>query len=1208
MHARKLLPLLLIAGSALAAAPSASAQAPLPGAAPAGTPVPHELIVAFKRSAPAGRRAAAIDRVDARTIGRLRTRPTRLLRLPRGRSVAAAAERLERSPAVAFAEPNRVIRAFAPSNDPFFSEQYSLHNFGQQIGLNVTGTADADMDVPEAWDITTGSNDVIVAVPDSGLAYDSPEFASNLFVNPGESGGGRETNGLDDDGNGLVDDFRGWDFVGGDNDVRDLGLFPHGTVSASVIGARGNDGFGVAGVTQRVRILPIRVLDVNGNGNTFRATQAFDYARTMGARIVNASFGGSGFSQAQSDSIGNAPNTLFVAAAGNDGTNNDSVGSPVHPCNDTHANMLCVAATDEKDQLAGFSNFGATSVDLAAPGVGVVAAAPSYGVEFADDFETDIAGRWLSGGTNNTWARTTAASTSPTNSLTDSPGGNYANNTDSFIRTVNPVDLTGNVGCRVDFQMRLTSEGGPANFIDGLVVEAATNTAGPWTELRRFAGSTGTSFIPVDADLTSLQGQATVFLRFRFVSDASVVFDGAYVDDFVIQCLSSAYSGDELIYANGTSFSAPNVSGIGALALSLAPDLSAAQLKDALMQGVDANPASVGKTVTAGRANALGTLRRIRPGVLTGDAAAGRTVAALRGVVGARGQPTRFFFEYGPTAAYGSRTPELDAGDAAAARSVSVQVDGLRARTTYHYRLVATSGAGTTEGADRTLVTTGAADERAPAALKPVVKVDRKRRATLRFSVSEAVLFAGFVTGRAGEPKRIPGQSLAAGKRRLKLGRLRVGRYTAAFTLRDQAGNRSKPKTIQFRVRKGKGKSGKKPRTSAAAAKAAAGPASPPDWTQPIGAGGGAPGYKPPGTPAATQYDSPSHQPAVQCGPGGCVPISVSTCAGSPCLDRSGGAPTGFPLNVPMTESRKRELENAARNLEDARDRKNGSSTNASAGATAVATRHPVVAVVVSAVSIFDRYNANDLTERLKYLNRELTDRKVVPDGTPGAVPPGADILQLPDLGRPTLEPGGICGYACAKTGKLPGPPRLVPSPYTAPNKNPYFPKTPLLAPARSNGPRGAVDALGANIAAVVRLQKAFRKAVAAAEAARGDRARLDRAVLEMQIDAARIVSLLRQQAGLRKRVVKALRGSRFKVTFARAKAIQKQVAAKGLPATLAKVYRRNGVDPGAVAKAIAAAKPEDLTGDFPAAVDSRAVRKTAAETAQYYAAVANAP
>ena len=264
--------------------------------------------------------------------------------------------------------------ASSAPNDTRYGDLYGLHNTGQS-----GGTVDADIDAPEAWQVSTGSRDIIVGVVDTGIDYSHPDLAANMWVNPGEIAG----NGIDDDGNGFVDDVHGYDFANDDGDpFDDEG---HGTHVAGTIGGVGNNGLGVAGVSWEVSLMGLKFLDANGSGSTSDAVQAINYATMMrnqyaqNVRITNNSWGGGGSSNAMRQAIeaGAEADILFVAAAGNDGLNNDS--NPQFPASYTSDAVISVAATNRNDSLAGFSNYGATSVDLAAPGVGIVSTVPGNG-------------------------------------------------------------------------------------------------------------------------------------------------------------------------------------------------------------------------------------------------------------------------------------------------------------------------------------------------------------------------------------------------------------------------------------------------------------------------------------------------------------------------------------------------------------------------------------------------------------------------------------------------------------------------------------------------------------------------------------------------------------------------------------------------------------------------------------------------------------
>ncbi len=347
-----------------------------PVAAEPAASAPGELIVSFAPAANAGDRLAARVEADVDFKRSLPLRGVQLVTAGPGQSVRAAEAELERSAEVVYAEPNLIRRLQAVPNDPFFANLYGLHNTGQTVA-GFSGTPDADIDAPEAWNVTTGSAQVVAGVVDSGVDVGHPDLAASIWANSGESGAGRESNGIDDDANGLVDDWRGWDWVAGDNLPADEN--GHGTHVSGTIAASGTKGTGVTGVSQNSRVMPLRVLDAEGSGTVADLISAYRYAGAEGAQIVNASLGGSSYSQAERDAIDAAPETLFVVAAGNGGA--DQVGdnvdtAPEYPCAYAAANIVCVAASDQDDDLASFSNFGSGSVDLAAPGVNTLSTYP----------------------------------------------------------------------------------------------------------------------------------------------------------------------------------------------------------------------------------------------------------------------------------------------------------------------------------------------------------------------------------------------------------------------------------------------------------------------------------------------------------------------------------------------------------------------------------------------------------------------------------------------------------------------------------------------------------------------------------------------------------------------------------------------------------------------------------------------------------------
>ena len=338
--------------------------------------VPDELLIKFREEVPEHLRQTLVALAEGRVMRKLRLIRGARVKVP-ARRLQAALNYLRSLPEVEDAQPNYLRYADTTSNDVLFSSLWGLPRIG----------------APAAWDITTGSPDVVVAVIDSGLALTHPEFVDRVWTNAGEIAG----NGIDDDGNGYIDDVHGWDFANDDNNPNDVfdACGGHGTHTAGIVGAAGNNFIGVTGVNWNVTLMPLKALKASGGscvGTDADIIAAIEYAADQGVRISNNSYGGAGFNSLVQDAI-RASNSIFVAAAGNAGSDNDIL--PSYPASFELSNVVSVAATTELDALASFSNYGLTSVDLAAPGVGILSTVPSSG--YASKSGTSMASPHVAG-------------------------------------------------------------------------------------------------------------------------------------------------------------------------------------------------------------------------------------------------------------------------------------------------------------------------------------------------------------------------------------------------------------------------------------------------------------------------------------------------------------------------------------------------------------------------------------------------------------------------------------------------------------------------------------------------------------------------------------------------------------------------------------------------------------------------------------------
>lgn len=334
---------------------------------------PTSLIVKFANTATNADQAALLNLVGGQVIDDFGTFLPNTYHITTDLPVEEAVKLLntvgENGGDVEYAEPDYIYYLSATVNDTFYSLEWGLNNTGQNVGGD-PGIANNDIDCDLAWDVVTGSTSFVVGMADSGIRKTHEDLAPNIWTNPGEIAGNR----IDDDGNGRVDDTWGWDFYNNDNNPNDDN--GHGSHTAGTVGAKGNNARGVTGVCQTIRLAGLKIGSRTGAISVTAAANALAYCTGKGIKVSNHSWGGGSFSTTMSNAVSAARTSghMLICASGNGGTdgvgdNNDAI--PQYPANYNFDNIISVAAINNDGGLAGFSNFGATTVDLAAPGVRV---------------------------------------------------------------------------------------------------------------------------------------------------------------------------------------------------------------------------------------------------------------------------------------------------------------------------------------------------------------------------------------------------------------------------------------------------------------------------------------------------------------------------------------------------------------------------------------------------------------------------------------------------------------------------------------------------------------------------------------------------------------------------------------------------------------------------------------------------------------------
>lgn len=526
---------------------------------------------------------------------------------------------------VEYVEPNyRRYLTTISSNDTYKDTLWGLDNTGQTV-KGSAGTNDADIDAPEAWNISESSSNVIVAIVDSGVAYNHPDLQANMWDG---------SNCKDENGMALNDCNHGYDFE--DNDKTPLpDSSSHGTHVAGIIAAEKNNAKGIIGVAPTTKIMALKF------GLTVATeVKAIDFAIQNGAKIINASFGGGPYSQTEYDAINRFKTAggIYVAAAGNNSSNNDD--SHFYPSDYDLDNIISVAATDKNDEPATFSNYGATSVDVGAPGVDIYSTIVDIQtpVVLSESFDSltppEIPSNWEKTGN---WGTFDTEDDFWGNVLYGDLNRPYNNSTDSTITspTYNLSGASGYMGFFAVCDTQYATDG----WHDYMALEMSGNGT-DFTEIQRWDEAS----LDNDTDennntdgktINHLSSRIPLNLltdsfkfRFRWITDAEgtgTTGDGCNVDDIYI-FKYVVDSSEKYEYYSGTSMAAPHVVGLAALIEGYNQNLSSTQVKNIILSTGDSLPLLVGNTVSGKRINAKNALQSaIFPKVITAFTVPGQT-------------------------------------------------------------------------------------------------------------------------------------------------------------------------------------------------------------------------------------------------------------------------------------------------------------------------------------------------------------------------------------------------------------------------------------------------------------------------------------------------------------------------------------------------------------------------------------------------------
>jgi thermitase len=573
-----------------------------------------EILIKYKNTISESGRSRTLDQIYGMKLREVGGESSLVrVKLFSNQTVEAILFQLQNDPNVEYSQPNYIYHATATTpNDPSFSQQWAMNNTGQTViatttgpdvadGTSNPGTATDDMSLESAWDHITDCSSVVVAILDTGVNYNHEDLAANMW-----------------NGRSYGLSLPGINFQDNTNDPMDDN--GHGTHVAGVIGAVGNNGLGVSGICWKASLMAVKVLDATGTGSTSTIADGITWAVAHGAKVLNLSLGTTSEDPTINSAIAASAQqgALIVAAAGNNSENNNKI--PFYPCNSPSANVICVAAVDQQFNLAGFSNYGSSSVQVAAPGVNIVSTWPYSASKITDDFTT---WNFTTTTAGSGWGATTTTLYGPAEPLLGDPfnwgtmGATYKANTDDhayFIYNLsgsyNKIALQFYEGYNLfgsDTVSTYVSSGGGDPVTTGVLQESDTGSTGSTAFLKNF---NLLSFCPSQSPAICSCASATCSIGFRFQSFSTSTNSGPFILRYNI--VESVYATNSYDLLEGTSMATPHVAGLAAMLFSFQPAYTYADVIDSLMNGGTSVPSLSSKTISGKVINAMGSLEYMR--------------------------------------------------------------------------------------------------------------------------------------------------------------------------------------------------------------------------------------------------------------------------------------------------------------------------------------------------------------------------------------------------------------------------------------------------------------------------------------------------------------------------------------------------------------------------------------------------------------------